>query len=448
LKGFFISLISMTEQATLDHIYQCYLQSTEVCTDTRKLIPGCFFVALNGANFNGNTFAVSAFEGGAQFVLMDDQVEYSKAQLNAYRHRALLVDNTLTTLQNLATHHRRALGLPILALTGSNGKTTTKELIHAVLSKKFNCIATTGNFNNHIGVPLTLLRLTSATELAVVEMGANHQGEIGFLCGIAEPNFGYITNFGKAHLEGFGGIEGVIKGKSELIHHIRNAEAIMFVDPRNAKQMELTQDMQRICLPQAQEDLSDNTPGKALSLMIEGHQLHTQLIGSYNQTNVLAAIAVGRHFKIKDSLIFEAIAEYLPKMNRSQLIERGKYRIIMDAYNANPSSMAAALSDFGKITSDGSKCAILGDMFELGSSAKAEHQSIVSALRLLPIEKVYLVGEHFNATTDHDDRFQVFKHYEALEEALQNTPIAASLLLIKGSRGMALERLLNSVFKA
>jgi len=423
-------------------LYRLFMETTGVSTDTRKIHKNCLYVALKGDTFDGNLFAAEALDLGAKYAVVDDP------NLANNREEIIYVKDCLEALQDLATHHRLELKTPILALTGSNGKTTTKELIHTVLAQKFRCIATSGNFNNHIGVPLTLLRLTKETEIGVVEMGANHQKEIAFLCEIARPNFGYITNFGKAHLEGFGGIEGVIKGKSELIDYIRNAQAMMFVDPKNKKQLELTRDMSCIYLPQMQEQTRGNMPGETLKLSLEGRQLETQLIGSYNTTNVLAAVAVGRYFKIEDTLIFGAIAEYVPKMNRSQLIKRGRYHIIMDAYNANPSSMAAALSDFGQITSQRNKCVILGDMFELGSSALTEHQNIVSALRSLPIDQVYLVGEHFSATTDHDDRFQIFSHYKALEDALKNAPIAATLLLVKGSRGMALERLLDSVFDA
>ena len=423
-------------------LHRLFMETTGVSTDTRKIHKNCLYVALKGDTFDGNLFAAEALDLGAKYAVVDDP------NLANNREEIIYVKDCLEALQDLATHHRLELKTPILTLTGSNGKTTTKELIHTVLAQKFRCIATSGNFNNHIGVPLTLLRLTKETEIGVVEMGANHQKEIAFLCEIARPNFGYITNFGKAHLEGFGGIEGVIKGKSELIDYIRNAQAMMFVDPKNKKQLKLTRDMSCIYLPQMQEQTRGNMPGETLKLTLEGRQLETQLIGSYNTTNVLAAVAVGRYFKIEDTLIFEAIAEYVPKMNRSQLIKRGRYHIIMDAYNANPSSMASALSDFGQITSQRNKCVILGDMFELGSSALTEHQNIVSALRSLPIDQVYLVGEHFSATTDHDDRFQIFSHYKALEDALKNAPIAATLLLVKGSRGMALERLLDSVFDA
>ena len=235
-------------KATLDHIYSCFLQSTEVCTDTRQLSPGCFFIALTGENFNGNTFVAQALESGAKFVLMDDQALSTSESLDSFRDQILLVDNTLTALQDLAKHHRRTLDLPILALTGSNGKTTTKELLHAALSKKYRCMATLGNLNNHIGVPLTLLRMNHTTELGIVEMGANHQKEIAFLCQIVEPNFGYITNYGKAHLEGFGGVEGVIKGKSELIDYLQTTDGHMFVQSTDAEQIKRTNTLQRTVL--------------------------------------------------------------------------------------------------------------------------------------------------------------------------------------------------------
>ncbi len=449
----------MTEPATLDHIYSCYLKSTEVSTDTRKLTIGCFFVALKGDNFDGNRFAVQAFEDGAAFVLMDDQAEFSSKQLNPYRDRTLFVQDSLVALQNLARHHRRALDLPILALTGSNGKTTTKELLNATLSEKFNCLATLGNLNNHIGVPLTLLRMDQTTELGIVEMGANHQGEIALLCRIAEPNYGYITNFGKAHLEGFGGVEGVIKGKSELIDYLRDTKGIMFVQSIDEKQMQRTEDLTRVVLNPEQQwaVISESEPNKTHSqviisngtLSLSGPKgvVHTQLIGHYNTPNIIAAAEIAQYYDIAWEEIKSALEQYTPKMNRSQGIKRGIYDLIMDAYNANPSSMQQALDHFSKISTSGFKAVILGDMFELGQEAAVEHQTIVTQAEQLGFDQIYLAGLNFSETEFKNAETTCFKDYDSLEEHLLIHPPKYGSILIKGSRGMALERLLNSVFK-
>jgi UDP-N-acetylmuramoyl-tripeptide--D-alanyl-D-alanine ligase len=459
LKGFFISLITMTESATLDHIYSCYLESSEVSTDTRKLTSGCFFVALKGDNFDGNKFAVQAFEAGAAFVLMDDQEEFSSAPLDPFRDRTLLVQDSLTALQNLATHHRRALELPILALTGSNGKTTTKELLHATLSQKFNCLATLGNLNNHIGVPLTLLRMDQTTQLGIVEMGANHQGEIALLCRIAEPNYGYITNFGKAHLEGFGGLEGVIKGKSELIDYLSNTNGRMFVQSTDSEQLKRTKDMPRTILNvnQQWEVIAESDSNKTNSLgdtsldtlALSGPDgiVHTQLIGQYNTQNVIAAAEIGQYFDVSWKEIKSSLEQYTPRMNRSQGMKRGPYNLIMDAYNANPSSMQQALDHFAKTNASGFKAVILGDMFELGQEADLEHQTIVAKAEHLGFDQIYLAGLNFSRTEFDHKQTLCFSDYKALEQYLLSNPPKHGSIMIKGSRGMALERLLNTVFR-
>ena len=459
MKGFFISLITMTESATLDHIYSCYLKSAEVSTDTRKLTSGCFFVALKGDNFDGNTFAVQAFEAGAAFVLMDEQAEFSSAQLDPYRDRTLLVQDSLTALQNLATHHRRVLDVPILALTGSNGKTTTKELLHATLSKKFNCLATLGNLNNHIGVPLTLLRMDQTTELGIVEMGANHQGEIALLCRIAEPNYGYITNFGKAHLEGFGGVEGVIKGKSELIDYLRDTQGLMFVQSTDEKQMQRTEELTRVVLnPKQQWKVIVESGAKKTysegnialdTLALSGPEgaVHTQLIGQYNTPNVIAAAEIAQYYDIAWEEIKSALEQYTPRMNRSQGIKRGIHDLIMDAYNANPSSVQQALDHYAKTKTSGFKAVILGDMFELGQEAAVEHQIIVTQAEQLGFDQIYLAGVNFSQTEFDSSQTLCFSDYKDLEKYLLSNPPRHGSILIKGSRGMALERLLNTVFK-
>jgi len=416
-------------------------------------------VALKGDNFDGNTFAVQAFEAGAAFVLMDDQAEFSSAQLDPYRDRTLLVEDSLTALQNLATHHRRVLNVPILALTGSNGKTTTKELLHATLSKKFNCLATLGNLNNHIGVPLTLLRMDQTTEFGIVEMGANHQGEIALLCRIAEPNYGYITNFGKAHLEGFGGVEGVIKGKSELIDYLRDTQGLMFVQSTDEKQMQRTEDLTRVVLNPEQQwkIIAESGANKTYSegnaalgtLALSGPEgaVHTQLIGQYNTPNVIAAAEIAQYYDIAWEEIKSALEQYTPRMNRSQGLRRGSYDLIMDAYNANPSSVQQALDHYAKTKTSGFKAVILGDMFELGQEAAVEHQKIVTQAEQLGFDQIYLAGVNFSQTEFDPSQTLCFSDYKDLEKYLLSHPPKHGSILIKGSRGMALERLLNTVFK-
>ena len=454
----------MTKRASLDSIYDCYLNSAEVSTDTRELSKGCFFVALKGDNFDGNTFAVSALEAGAAFVLMDDVKLYANPSLSSYLDRILLVDDALKSLQELATHHRRTLNLPILALTGSNGKTTTKELLHATLSQKFNCLATAGNLNNHIGVPLTLLRMNQSTELGIVEMGANHQKEIEFLCQIAEPNFGYITNYGKAHLEGFGGVEGVIKGKSELIDYLHETNGRMFVQSTDHEQLKRTKDMphtvlnvnQHWAINSEHSATQAHAQGKAYAqshtsqdtLVLSGPlgDIHTQLIGNYNTPNVIAAVEIAQYFDVSRKKIKSALEEYTPRMNRSQGMKRGSYNLIMDAYNANPSSMQLALEHFAQTAGSGSKAVILGDMFELGQEAALEHQSIVTQAEQLGFDEIYLAGHNFSQTQFEPAKTSCFKDYKSLEEHLVAHPPKHTSILVKGSRGMALERLLNTVF--
>lgn len=447
------------KKASLDYIYNCFLQSTEVCIDTRQLSQGCFFVALTGQNFNGNTFAAQALESGAKFALMDDKALSKSESITSFRDQILLVDNTLTALQDLAKHHRRALNLPLLALTGSNGKTTTKELLHAVLSKKYRCIATLGNLNNHIGVPLTLLRMNHTTELGIVEMGANHQKEIAFLCQIAEPNFGYITNYGKAHLEGFGGLDGVIKGKSELIDYLQLTNGHMFVQSTDKEQIKRTNTLPRTVLNVGHqwqvisENLAshkskpNNLSNQTLRVSGPHGPLQTQLIGAYNTANIIAAAEIAAFFKVPYDEVESALTNYIPQMNRSQRLKRGAYELIMDAYNANPSSIQAALNHFAQTTTNDSKTVILGDMFELGQHAQSEHQLIVERAQALGFDRIYLSGANFYKTNHDPDQITCFLDYNALEEHLLAAPPPPGTILIKGSRGMALERLLNTVFK-
>lgn len=409
-------------------IYALYSKYYLVDTDTRNIREYALFFALKGEKFNGNKFAHTALEQGAAFAIIDE-IEFKISD------KTIVVDNVLETLQQLANYHRLQLRIPIIALTGSNGKTTTKELINIVLSEKYTTTATLGNLNNHIGVPLTLLSMTPSTEIGIVEMGANHQKEIEFLCGIAAPDFGYITNFGKAHLEGFGGIEGVIKGKSELYAFLQEHHKVAFINPNDPIQVEKTLELATICFPEYLKFLGADPFVKIAS---EDGEIESNLIGAYNYTNILAAITIGIHFKLKHTEIKKAIENYIPTNNRSQIIEKESNHIILDAYNANPSSMEVALENFSKLK-NASKVVILGDMFELGNDSALEHQAMVNLADAMAFSQTLYVGEHFYKTTTKNKKFE---NFEALEAYLIENTLAQQSILIKGSRGMQLERIL------
>jgi len=414
------------------NLYKLYCQHFLVDTDTRNIRKNTLFFALKGDNFNGNSFAEEALKLGASFAIVDEEAYETKENI-------ILVDNVLETLQQLANYHRRHLKIPIIGLTGSNGKTTTKELIHVVLNKKHNTQATKGNLNNHIGVPLTLLSMTDKTELGVVEMGANHLKEIALLCAISEPDFGYITNFGKAHLEGFGGMKGVIKGKSELYTFLKENNKTVFVNPDDKIQVEKTQEINTINFKVEALRFSEANPFVKLSY--NNNTIQSNLIGTYNYSNIAAAITIGAYFKVSDEAIKEAIESYVPKNNRSQIIETKNNKIILDAYNANPSSMKVALENFSAINAE-TKVVILGDMFELGDESLQEHQAIVDLAISLNFETTFFVGENFNQLKT--DAHQ-FKTYELLEDYIKKNPLENQSILIKGSRGMRLERVLDII---
>ncbi len=431
-SGLFFIFVLMT----IERLHQLFLKYPVACTDTRQIHEACIFFALKGDNFDGNKFAGDALRKGAKYVVVDKPDVVGD-------ERSILVDDALSTLQQLATHHRKYCDAEIIALTGSNGKTTTKDLLSAVLSKRFKTIATHGNLNNHIGVPLTLLRIEKTTEIAIIEMGANHQKEIEFLCDIALPDHGYITNYGKAHLEGFGGVEGVIKGKSELYDHLISHKKHIFFnadDPIQASKLARYEKKTGYSI-RGKEYLSVEFLGALpyVVLKTEGFRINTQLIGSYNFSNCCAALLVGYYFDVSIDDIKEAIEYYIPENNRSQMIERDQHSIVLDAYNANPTSMRAALENFRQMNGT-SKTVILGDMFELGDASAEEHQAAAQLVEDINFDNAFLIGEHFYKT---DTSIKKYRTFEDLCEYLKAHPLEPSLILIKGSRGMALERVLE-----
>jgi UDP-N-acetylmuramoyl-tripeptide--D-alanyl-D-alanine ligase len=409
-------------------LYSFYKQCSGISTDTRKINPGSMYVALKGARFNGNNFALEALKKGASFAVVDEQ-------LSTDDPRVILVGNALKTLQHLATHHRKTIGIPIISLTGSNGKTTSKELLHAILSKKFKTSATVGNLNNAIGVPLTLLSFTKSTEIGIVEMGANHQKEIAFLCEMTLPDFGYISNFGKAHLEGFGGLSGVIKGKSELYDYLRKNKKEAFVNSNDPLQLENSQGIKRHLFG-TQVNLLDIVP--FVRVKYKDNCIQSHLIGHYNFQNLRAAIAIGNHFGVNPQDIKEAIENYVPTNNRSQISLKGNATIILDAYNANPSSMEVALENFQKLEAN-YKIVVLGDMFELGAASKIEHERIAETAIAFGFDEIHLIGAQFSKTKT--PKAVTYTTFEIFKDTFH--PNKKASFLIKGSRGMALERVLD-----
>lgn len=424
---------------TIQDIHRCFLKCSGISIDTRKINTNDFFVALKGANFDANSFAEEALNKGAAFVLIDNPGFYVD-------QRTILVDDCLSVLQELAQFHRNYLGLPIISLTGSNGKTTTKELINVVLSKKINVKATVGNLNNHIGVPLTLLSFTSDTEMGIVEMGANHQKEIEFLCAVAQPDYGYITNFGKAHLEGFGGIEGVIKGKSEMYQYLKSNSKTVFVNLDDVTQEERTREINRITFSRKEKlagvFIEKVSADPFVEVDIRGVKIKSNLIGLYNTDNINAAITIGLHFGVSLDEIKNAIETYFPQNNRSQIIKKDSNEIILDAYNANPSSVEKAVLNLKNLDRN-KKVAILGDMFELGSESLQEHQNIVSLFKDDFSVDCYFVGKDFYANKIEQSNLFFYENFESLSEVLKNLSFENTTILIKGSRGMALERTLE-----
>ena len=423
-------------------LHDYFKDSTGVVTDSRKLIQDCLFIALRGENFDGNQFAETAIEKGAKYALVD------RPEIALKNERLILVEDTLQSLQELAKYHRKKIKAKIIGLTGSNGKTTTKELINSVLSKKFNTKATLGNFNNHIGVPLTLLEFDEDTEIGIIEMGANHQKEIDFLCQLAQPELGLITNFGQAHLQGFGGIEGVIRGKSEIYEYLSQTGGTIILnidDPLQRKWMSYD----------PHYTFGEHTDAncrleylkrkyKPLALNLEDQTIESQLYGEYNFSNMGAAVALGKFFGLSLEQIRSGISSYQSTNNRSQSIEKDNNKIILDAYNANPSSMKASISSF--INNKRNKgVVILGDMFELGRFTQQAHQQIIEQLESTEIERILLVGKHFFKTQSSDPRVSRFESLEEIKNYLSQNPIENSDILIKGSRGMTMESVVDNL---
>ena len=422
---------------SINELYPLFKASSGVSTDTRTIERNSIFFCLKGANFNANRFASEAIKKGASAAIVDE-AEYA-TEPNIY-----LVENVLRSLQELARHHRRHFSIPFVGITGSNGKTTTKELIHACLSTQFKTHATKGNFNNHIGVPLTLLSIPDDTEIAIIEMGANHPGEIGELCQIAEPDWGIITNIGKAHLEGFGGYQGVINTKKEMYDFAHAYGQGVFVHGDDSLLMELSQEMNRNTYGQSPTNDVQVAMAESedfLALNYQGHKIQTQLLGAYNYSNAAAAICLATHFGVETTKIVQALEQYKPANQRSQLLQTEKNRIYLDAYNANPSSMMQAIQSFLK-NNNPKKLLILGDMLELGDESQKEHQMIVDFLINQHQQRVILVGEEFQKTQQCAD----YHYFISTSEAhlfLKENPPEQNYILLKGSRGIGLEKLLE-----
>lgn len=426
-----------------ESLYQLYLKHPIICTDTRNIIAGCLFFALKGENFDANTFADKALAAGAAFVVIDN-ASFKTSE------KHILVADVLSAMQDLAKHHRSQLNIPVIGLTGSNGKTTTKELINAVLAEKYKSFATKGNLNNHIGVPLSILSLTSEIEVAVIEMGANHQQEIEFLCSIAQPTHGLITNVGMAHLDGFGGFEGVKKGKAELYAYLKANHGLVFIYRDNPYLLEMSQAAGLNKLVYYGSSSEDFVSGNLLSTdpLIklrwqhkEGeYQITVNLTGNYNFENILAAVCIGQYFNVSPTQINSGLEAYIPNNNRSQVTKTASNTVICDFYNANPSSMTAALNNLGQLSAQ-NKVIIIGDMFELGAESAEQHELIARQAAAIDAGTRIFIGKQFFGISQKTKELY-FETPAAAIAYLSSTPVQNSLVLLKGSRGMALEQLL------
>jgi UDP-N-acetylmuramoyl-tripeptide--D-alanyl-D-alanine ligase len=431
---------------SLIELYQKYKECSGVSTDTRKIPAGAMFFALKGPNFDANSFAMQAIETGAKYAVVDDKILDINENL-------LLVDDVLDTLQNLANYHAQQLDIPFIGLTGSNGKTTTKELINSVLSKKYKTYATIGNLNNHIGVPLTILAIDKSIQIAIIEMGANKQGDIKELVEICEPTHGFITNIGKAHLEGFGGLEGVRKGKGELFDFLAQNNGVVFVNVASSPTYEMasertgfkeiityTTDTNRRF--QTVVTMQEESPF-VIFTESEGGYYVSHLTGIYNFQNIAAAIRIGQYFGVDTKTACQAVADYQPNNNRSQFVEKGSNMVLMDAYNANPSSMSAAITYFNELKAN-KKMVILGDMFELGEDAEMEHEALGKLLLAFNFDKILLVGNLMESALKALPMMKAlyFPDKFGLHTWLQDYPQTDTHILVKGSRGMGLESVL------
>jgi len=418
----------------IDNIYPLFLKHPVVTTDSRNCPEGSLFFALKGDSFNGNLFAQDAIQKGCSYAFVDEK-KFADGKNIFY------VPDSLKMLQQLARKHRETLGIPVIGITGSNGKTTTKELIASVLQQKYRVLYTQGNLNNHIGVPLTLLKLTKEDELAVIEMGANHQGEIKELVNIALPDYGLITNIGKAHLEGFGSFEGVIKAKGELYDFLREHHKKVFINQDNEILNSISVGLDKITYGANDGYIKGKILHSEPFLSIEWnrHPIYTHLIGAYNFENILAAIAIGTYFEIPDDKIVKALEAYMPQNNRSQFKETGKNKLIIDAYNANPTSMKASLSNFLQMSFP-TKMVILGDMKELGEQSEEEHQAIADLLSGSSLENVFLIGSCFKQT---NSSFHTYNDVDEFLQWLRQHPIQDAMILIKGSNSMRLMKVVD-----
>jgi len=420
-------------------LYNRFLESGKISTDTRQISAGSIFFALKGDKFNANTFALQALEKGAVYAVVDEKAY-------AVNDRCILADNALETLQQLARYHRDQLKIPVIGLTGSNGKTTSKELLHGVLSKKYKTYATKGNLNNHIGVPLTLLAIDKSIEMAVVEMGANHLGEIALLCSIANPSHGFITNIGRAHIGMFGGFENIIRAKSELYQHLIKNEGTVFINSKNEILANMAKRFkQPIFYPAKGDYYHGELIGADPFVKVKaenGSELETRLIGAYNFENIMAALCIGKYFGVSLDDANAAIEQYEPGNMRSQMVKKGTNTIILDAYNANPSSMQAAVENLAAMNSS-NKVVILGDMFELEEEAEKEHRLIGQLLQHKNFDQVYLCGKLFKSALPEIPEAKYFENKTALIESLKMHPVSDSTILVKASRGIGLETIVE-----
>ena len=421
----------------IETIYQHFSKAYKVSTDSRKIEDGAVFFALKGENFDANDFALQVAKEGKASLVVADRKDLPKHE------RILIVDDTLKALQQLAQYHRQQMKAIVIGITGTNGKTTTKELVSAVLAKKYKLIHTMGNLNNHIGVPLTLLSIKPDTEMAVVEMGANHPGEIADLCLLSDPDFGLITNVGKAHLEGFGSFEGVIETKTALYRHVKAHGKVVFVNRMNDILWQRSEGQNRIsygCHSNADYPVEQGQCDPYLSVKWQDREVRTRLVGAYNFENVAAAIAVGCYFGVNNEAVIEALESYTPTNSRSQVIDTEKNHIIMDAYNANPTSMQAALRNFANICGE-QHLLILGDMRELGSASEEEHRNILNLMKDLGFKEAYLVGQNFCAYNDNAD-WKTFENVTDLCQYIEGQPVSGKTILIKGSNSIQLGKVL------